>query len=79
MKIINEIMTDKEFQKRMDITAKLHSKYVAALSKIEEEYKRRYGNYPHEIDDDFFIDSFSQTLSGATVKQVEENAKLHAK
>jgi len=72
-------MNNKDFQKWMNKTTSHHAEYLAALAVIEEEYKNRYGNYPGDVDDDFFIDSFSQTTSGATVKEVEENALLHKK
>ena len=72
-------MTDKQFQHLMDQTIKASYKHRRLLVALEEEYKRRFGAYPADVDDDWFIDSFSYEGGGTTVAEVTENAMLHQK
>ena len=69
-------MKDKDFQKLLDDTTKAHLKYRSLLDKAEEEYKRRFGFYPCEVDDDYWIDSFHESPIGATVEEVFKSAEL---
>lgn len=71
-------MTDKEFQKRIDIALRAKQRYYKLTEIVEVEYERRYGNHPSEVDDDFFIDTFHQKQgNSATVEQIERAAKMH--
>lgn len=63
-------MTDKSFQKLMDETYSLCVKHRVVLEKLETEYERRFGAKPSDIDDDFFIDSFSYGEAPAKVEDV---------
>jgi len=56
-------MTDEQFEKKMFETRKHHIAYLKCLNEIEEEYFNRFGNYPAAIDDDFWIDTFSQSAT----------------
>jgi hypothetical protein len=66
-------MTDNKFNEVLIKLNKAHSKYLNLLRIAEEEYKRRFGNYPADVDDDFWIDSFCQSDSGAKL----ENVMIH--
>lgn len=68
-------MTDKQWQKELNALTSAHSKYLKLLKKAEDEYLRRFGHYPSEVDDDFWIDSFSQSDSGAKVEDIIKHAK----
>lgn len=70
-----EKMTDEQFQKLLNKVAKSLEAYHELLAQAREEYKRRFGSYPNDVDDDFWIDSFEVTASGATVEQVINHAK----
>jgi hypothetical protein len=72
----NKIMTDKAFEKLLCRLNSTHSKYLKLLKEAEDEYKRRFGNYPAEVDDDWWIDSFCQSDSGSTLEKVLENGML---
>lgn len=70
-------MTDKEFAILMRKTQKAGLKHKKLLSDLEEEYYVRYGQYPSEVDDDFFIDSFDYCQGKLpTIEQVHESATL---
>jgi UDP-N-acetylmuramyl pentapeptide synthase len=72
------MMNDKKLQKLMDDTFNACVKHVTLLRQLEDEYKRRFGHYPADVDDDWFIDSFSYGSGGkTTVKIMTENALLH--
>lgn len=63
-------MTDKSFAKLLFRVDKSHSRYLKLLNEAEEEYKRRFGNYPSEVDDDWWIDSFHQSDAGSSLEDV---------
>lgn len=71
-------MSDKTLQKLMDKTYKACLQHSELVIELEKEYKNRFGNYPSDIDDDFFIDSFHYGNGKLiTVKEMTENALLH--
>lgn len=49
-------MTDKQFQKLINDTITAKVKHLELLKKAEEEYEKRCGNNPSDIDDDSWID-----------------------
>lgn len=53
-------MTNELFQILIDRTHLLKEDYFDLLKKTEEEYEKRYGNNPSDIDDDSWIDSMHQ-------------------
>lgn len=70
-------MTDKQFTALMKKTQEAGLKHKKFLSELEEEYFRRYGQYPSDIDDDFFIDAFDYCQCDLpTLDQVHESATL---
>lgn len=69
-------MSDKELKELMDLTIEAREAYSSVLNQLELEYKNRFGNYPSDVDDDFFISTFHYSQNGKiTVKQLTENAK----
>jgi hypothetical protein len=69
-------MKDTEFQKLITKTQNAANLHVKLLRELEEEYRRRFGSYPADLDDDWFIDSFSygNGYINETVKSLTENA-----
>jgi hypothetical protein len=51
-------MKDTKFQEIIDKTLRAKQRYFSLLQKVEDEYKKRFGFDPSDIDDDFFIDTF---------------------
>lgn len=51
-------MTDKELQELIDLTIEAKNSYHVVLDALENEYKRRFGYLPSEVEDDNFIDTF---------------------
>lgn len=73
-------MTDSTFQILLNELSDAHSKYLNLLGKASDEYKKRFGYYPGDIDDDNWIDTYEANGGGrATVKQITENALIHIK
>ena len=71
-------MTDTNFKKLIKRTFDANIKHQKLLAELEEEYHRRYGVYPSDIDDDFFIDSFclGQGKTCPTLEEIYESATL---
>jgi hypothetical protein len=70
-------MNDNQFQKALDKATKKLNEYHSALKIVENEYQRRFGVHPSDIDDDDWIDSMHVTGSGTTVEQVKMAFELH--
>lgn len=69
-------MTDKKLKELMDLTIEVRESYIATLQALEDEYKKRFGNYPSDVDDDYFIDTFHYGRSGKiSVADMTEKAK----
>lgn len=72
-------MTDRQFTNLLRKTARAYNRYKPLLEAAEKEYKRRYGNNPSDVDDDFWIDSLHGAGGAAdesiTAAVVDENAK----
>lgn len=70
-------MTDKQFTALMRKTQDAGLKHKKLFSKLEEEYFKRYGQYPSDVDDDFFIDAFDYCQGELpTLEQVHDSATL---
>ena len=67
-------MTDKQWQKQMNLAVKYLAIYRHHLELAETEYVRRFGVHPSEWDDDHWIDSFHQSPAGSTVQAVTAQA-----
>ena len=69
-------MIDSRYKNLLIRLNRAHGKYLKLLNEAEEEYKNRFGNYPSEVDDDFWIDSFYQSDSGARLEDVLKHGAL---
>ena len=68
-------MTDKKFQDLIYKTCKSKLQHLRLLDKAEDEYIRRYGNHPSDIDDDYWIDGMHTSLDSVMrVVKIEESA-----
>ena len=68
-------MTDKQFENHLIKLSKAHAVYIKLLKIGEKEYKRRFGNYPGAVHDDFWIDTFIGNGGYASLDQVTDAAK----
>jgi len=70
-------MTDKQWVKIIDKSVK-HLKIAFSLRvTAEEEYVKRYGNHPSEIDDDWWIDTLHYARGTTDLSKIIESAELH--
>lgn len=73
-------MTDEKFQKLIDQTIKQKLRFFALLKKVENEYERRFGYNPSDVDDDNFIDAFhmpqNDKMDVATLTEKAKNRKI---
>ena len=73
-------MTDSKFQDLLDRYSKAVNACEKARIAAEDEYKRRYGFYPADADDDTWIDKFQCGETGkVTVEEVNKGAVEYAK
>jgi hypothetical protein len=69
-------MTNRKFQSLLIRTHKAKEKYFALIAEAEAEYKRRFGYYPSEVDDDHWIDRMHYPQGSCpTVYEVTAHAK----
>lgn len=69
-------MKDERLQILINQTIKQKLKFFALVDKLENEYERRFGFKPSDVDDDNFIDTFHMRQGCAmTVKKMTEQAK----
>lgn len=70
-------MVNGHLQKLIDETIAAGQEHYRLLMQLEAEYKNRFGVFPSDVNDAFFIDTFHQTRSsGCTVEEMTNNAKL---
>lgn len=69
-------MTDKEFERKMKKCRAEWDKYKSTLEEIEAEYKKRFGSYPSELDDDWWIDTFHQGSGSVNLNEVVRSAEM---
>lgn len=72
-------MTDLRFQNLLDKVTSANIKYQSLLKEAEQEYLRRFGNLPSEVDDDNWIDIFHYNPIYTSVKDITSNADVHKK
>ncbi len=71
-------MSDKQFESKLKTLHFSLQKHKKLLLETEDEYKRRYGVYPSEIDDDTWIDAFHYgNCPLPSLKEIDDSAKLH--
>ena len=69
-------MTDRKFEILLITLNRSHGEYLRLLLQAEDEYFERFGNYPSEVDDDHWIDSFHTNCAGSTLKNVLKHGAL---
>ena len=72
-------MTDKEFVRIVRQLCKAENKARKLREIAEEEYERRYGNNPSDIDDDNWIDltgAIGYASEKLTLKDIERGIKI---
>ncbi len=70
-------MTNQRFQGLIIRCRRAGDLYKKLLIEAEEEYKRRFGNYPGEVDDDWWIDTLHYCIGNTDLDQIIEHANLH--
>lgn len=65
-------MTDKQFNSLLVRLSKANDRYRTLLDEAEEEFKKRYGFYPSEIDYDSWIDCFHIGVGLMTAEKIHE-------
>lgn len=63
----------------MERTAAAQRKYTMLLREAEDEYERRYGANPSDVDDDRWIDALGSGCGDAralSVAEVEEGVRM---
>lgn len=69
-------MTDKQWQLVINKCVKAGNKHLTLLKIAEDEYIRRYGHNPSEVDDDFWIDALHQCKGSTDINKIKESAEL---
>jgi hypothetical protein len=64
-------MTNNQFNKLLLRLANANSKYKKLLEEAEDEFKRRYGNFPSDIDFDSWIDSYHVATGFMSAEEIE--------
>jgi len=68
-------MTDKQWNKVIVKCKTACDKHKYLLKIAEDEYERRYGNNPSEVDDETWIDYLHYGRGFIDLKSIIENAK----
>jgi hypothetical protein len=68
-------MTDKQWQKIITKTVKSFKVYQANLEIAEQEYIRRYGHTPTDVDDDTWIDTVHYGYGSHNVEDFKASAE----
>jgi hypothetical protein len=75
-------MTDSQFTKLLRRAAKAQNRASVLREQAEEEYTRRYGAHPSDVDDDQWIDSMTGNSGrcdeSITASDVEDGAVNYA-
>ena len=69
-------MTDKNWQKVIDECYSCLQKSKELLKVAEQEYERRYGNNPSDVDDDWWIDTLHYGNGGTDLKKIKQSAEM---
>lgn len=69
-------MTDKAWESIIKSVVSTYTSYLEFLKIAEQEYERRYGHSPSEVDDDWWIDLCQQGQGRVDIEQIKANAEL---
>ena len=70
-------MTNKNYNKLLLKLASANNNYKQLLNQAEEEFKKRYGNYPSDIDFDSWIDNYHVGNGYMSAEEIDEEMKLY--
>ena len=70
-------MTDKKWQDLISKCRAAGDQHQELLREAENEYKRRYGNFPSEVNDDWWIDGLHYCSGSVDLKAIKTHAKLN--
>ncbi len=65
-------MTNKKFNALLKRLNKVNQKRKSLLCEAEEEFKKRFGVDPSEIDFDYWIDSYHYDVGYVSIEEIEE-------
>lgn len=68
-------LTDKQWFKAIANARKFYEMYKRHLDNAEQEYKRRYGRLPSEVDDDWWIEALHQGQGEISIEIIKEHAE----
>jgi len=71
-------MTDNQFTRLLGRLAKVGNQYLELQKQAEDEYERRYGVHPSDIDDDMWIDGCTVTSGELSEGVTAEDMKIKA-
>jgi hypothetical protein len=69
-------VTYKQWQSIIDKCKKAGDEHLRLLKIAENEYERRYGHYPSEVDDDWWIDVLHYCKGDTSVDAIKESAEF---
>lgn len=72
-------MTDKQWQKTIDKSVKLLRESFEYRKMAEDEYVRRYGHHPSEVDDDWWIDTLHYGQGSTDLYKIKESAEMRVR
>lgn len=70
-------MTDKQWEKLIIKANNIAIKHRNAIKTAEEEYVKRYGHNPSEVDDDWWIDTVHCGNGNPSIKGILSSARQH--
>ena len=68
-------MKDKQWNSIILKCNKAHQEYLRLLQVAEEEYRSRYGHYPSEVDDDWWIDTMHYGKLDLNLDKIKSSAE----
>ena len=69
-------MTDKKWQEVIDKCRAMGDEHKRLLLIAEDEYQRRYGHKPSDVDDDWWIDSLHYCTGDTDLKGIKKSAEM---
>jgi hypothetical protein len=71
-------MTDKQWHKTIVASCKAYKEAIRLRNIAEDEYKKRYGKFPSDWDDDWWIDTVHYGRGDYDLDKIKESAQSHA-
>lgn len=74
---MNKPMTDKQWAAAIKKCRAAGDEHNRLLEIAENEYVRRYGHHPSDVDDDYWIDALHICTGSIDVKMIMSSAELN--